>query len=79
MNLKPMGADQGRGLEQVTAGEVAVDCGCSGVNRIASLYFSLPQDTPPEVLDGEPSRSFFFRKLPFPSGTFLPQPSLGKE
>ncbi|XP_073749336.1 solute carrier family 9 member C1 isoform X5 [Callorhinus ursinus] len=52
MNLKPMGADQGRGLEQVTAGEVAVDCCCSGVARIASLLFSLLRDTPPEALDG---------------------------
>ncbi|XP_035579969.1 sodium/hydrogen exchanger 10 isoform X6 [Zalophus californianus] len=52
MNLKPMGADQGRGLEQVTDGEVAVDCCCSGVTRIASLLFSLLRDTPPEALDG---------------------------
>ena len=40
MKLKPMGAEQGRGLEQVTASEDAVDCGSSGVNRIARLHFS---------------------------------------
>lgn len=79
MNLKPMGADQGRGLEQVTAVEVAVDCCCSGVTRVASLLFSLRQDTPPEALDGEPSRSFPFRKLPPPLWDFPCWLSLSSE
>lgn len=36
---KPMSAEQGWDLEQVTVSEVAVGCGCPAVNRIARLHF----------------------------------------
>lgn len=72
MDLKPMGADQGRGLEQVTAREVAVDCGGSGVKRRASLHFSLPQDTLSETLDGEPLLQFSLQEVALPLWYFAP-------
>lgn len=36
---KPMSADQGWDLEQVTVSEVAVGRGCPEVNRIAHFHF----------------------------------------
>lgn len=41
VNLKPMGAGQGRGLEQVTVNEVAVGCGCFWMNGLAPFHPSL--------------------------------------
>ena len=41
VNLKPMGAGQGRGLGQVTVNEVAVGCGCFWMNGLATFHLSL--------------------------------------
>lgn len=41
VNLKPMGAGQGRGLEQVTVNEVAVGRGCFWMNGLAPFHLSL--------------------------------------
>ena len=67
-----MSVDQGRGLEQVTVMRL-----CSWFwlfwgepNSQLSLPTYIPQDIPPEALDGELSLVSLFWKLPFHAGTF---------